>query len=201
MSLDRREFLRTVAVLLGGAVTTSCTSAVLARDPEAPPVAIPEAVLAADERRVLEAAMDRILPETSTPGALAVGAPEFVEFVLAEGHTPAERERFRAGLARLDETARARHGEGFDAIAPTARDEILREVEMEELAAAPPGAPAIFGSYVEKPFFGMLKELTLVGFFTSKVGATQVQRFDVWPGRFDGCVPVEPGQPPRFPGL
>jgi hypothetical protein len=39
----------------------------------------------------------------------------------------------------------------------------------------------------------MIKELTLLGYFTSEIGYTQALRYVETPGRFDPCVPYEPG--------
>ena len=40
-------------------------------------------------------------------------------------------------------------------------------------------------------FFSRLKQMTIVGFFTSEVGATQVLKYDKIPGAYNGCVPFE----------
>lgn len=40
------------------------------------------------------------------------------------------------------------------------------------------------------PFFRMMKEMTLTGYYTSEVGATQELQRVVVPGRYDGCVPL-----------
>ena len=52
-------------------------------------------------------------------------------------------------------------------------------------------------NYVEpdKPnhYFKMMKELTLLGFFTSEVGSTKALRYIETPGHFDGCVPYKKG--------
>jgi len=42
--------------------------------------------------------------------------------------------------------------------------------------------------------FRMLKELTLLGYFTSEIGCTVAQRYIESPGRFDPCVPYRPGE-------
>jgi hypothetical protein len=49
--------------------------------------------------------------------------------------------------------------------------------------------------YMQKPgsgdrphYFRMLKELTLLGYFTSEIGCTQAQRYVESPGRFDPCI-------------
>ena len=45
-----------------------------------------------------------------------------------------------------------------------------------------------------KPFFLRLKELTTTGYFTSEIGATKALAYLPVPGRFDGCMPIQPGQ-------
>ena len=42
-------------------------------------------------------------------------------------------------------------------------------------------------------YFRMMKELTLLGFFTSEVGATKALRYVEVPGKFDGCAPYKKG--------
>jgi hypothetical protein len=39
----------------------------------------------------------------------------------------------------------------------------------------------------------MMKELTLWGFFSSEIGATQALRYVAIPGRYEGCIPYKKG--------
>jgi hypothetical protein len=43
-------------------------------------------------------------------------------------------------------------------------------------------------------YFRMMKELALLGYFTSEIGCTQAQRYVETPGHYDPCVPYTPGQ-------
>src|SRR5688572_12890214 len=43
-------------------------------------------------------------------------------------------------------------------------------------------------------YFRMMKELALLGYFTSEIGCTQAQRYAETPGRFVPCVPYRPGE-------
>ena len=43
-------------------------------------------------------------------------------------------------------------------------------------------------------YFRMIKELTLLGYFTSEIGSTQALRFAPVPGRFDPCLEYPPGE-------
>jgi hypothetical protein len=44
-------------------------------------------------------------------------------------------------------------------------------------------------------YFRMMKELALLGYFTSEVGYTKAMRYQETPGRFDPCVPYKKGDP------
>jgi hypothetical protein len=43
-------------------------------------------------------------------------------------------------------------------------------------------------------YFRMMKELALLGYFTSEIGYTQAMRYAESPGRFDPCVPYQEGE-------
>jgi hypothetical protein len=61
-----------------------------------------------------------------------------------------------------------------------------------------PGAPVVVAeSTGPQPahYFRMMKELALLGFFTSRIGCTQALRYVEAPGRFDPCLPYTPGEP------
>lgn len=195
MVIDRREFLRRAAVVLGGGLSASCVSAVLARDPGARLVA-DAPVLEARERAVLEALTERILPRTATPGALDAGVPDFVEFVLAEGYGAEARQAYRGSLRALDASARSRHQLSFDALAGAEQDAMLNALELHEFAAAG-GALALFAGLSDtKPFFAASKELTVVGYYTSEVGIAAERTYSHFPGVFDGAVEWRPGRKP-----
>ncbi|MDQ2656828.1 MAG: gluconate 2-dehydrogenase subunit 3 family protein, partial [Bacteroidota bacterium] len=42
----------------------------------------------------------------------------------------------------------------------------------------------------KRPFILMMKELTMLGFFTSQAGATQVLQYEAVPGAYKGCIPL-----------
>lgn len=68
---------------------------------------------------------------------------------------------------------------------------------IEAKAENVPGTPAVSAENPDlEPahYFRMMKELALLGFFTSKIGCTQVLRYVEAPGRFDACLPYTPGE-------
>lgn len=183
--LDRREALRRVTLLLGGALSAPAMAGVLAgvsaceRSGRVPGASWTPRALTPLQGETVAVVAEHIIPETDTPGARGVGVHEFIDTMLAEYYGEAERVQFAAGLADLDRRSHAMHDVDFlDASADQQRL-LLVAVDRESYGGAQP-AP---------PFFRMMKELTLLGYYTSEAGATRELRYEQVPGRFDACIP------------
>ena len=194
-TIDRREALRRAALLLGGALAAPSVAGVLAgcqasRAPEG--VWVPRALTRA-QAELVAAIAEHILPETDTPGARAAGVHRFIDGMLAESYPPPERTRFLAGLAELDARAARASGRPFLQCAPSEQGALLEQLDREALASPPDRPPVRRGGRPEEPavpFFRTMKELTLVGYYTSEIGATRELHHAPVPGRYDGCVPL-----------
>jgi hypothetical protein len=44
-------------------------------------------------------------------------------------------------------------------------------------------------------YFKLLRELSLQAYFSSEIGTTKALRYVMTPGKWVGCVPLQPGQP------
>jgi glucoside 3-dehydrogenase (cytochrome c) hitch-hiker subunit len=141
-----------------------------------------------------------------------VGVHQFIDAMLAEGHPPRERERFLAGLAEVDARARQTCGRDFLQCGTREQRSLLEQLDRESSppdplslrergnASRPPSPERRGGQGVRTkggtrdeppvPFFRIMKELTLLGYYTSEVGATRELRHAPVPGRFEGCVPL-----------
>ncbi|HLE57449.1 MAG TPA: gluconate 2-dehydrogenase subunit 3 family protein [Rhodothermia bacterium] len=116
--------------------------------------------------------------------------------------TPQQR---LALLETLDREAKA-HMEARDAArkarsraATKPDDEAKAEAHLpdqrKELApGADVGAASAITADTPTHYFRMMKELALLGYFTSEIGCTQAQRYVESPGRFDPCLPYRPGE-------
>jgi glucoside 3-dehydrogenase (cytochrome c) hitch-hiker subunit len=125
----------------------------------------------------LVAAMaERIIPETDTPGAGAVGVPAFIEHIVSDWMSDDERRNLLAGLGKIDAQAGSGGG-GFAALA---------EADQVRLLLALDGAEGPDGS-AEKAY-ARIKQLTTYGYFTSERVMKEVLHTVIIPGRFDGCV-------------
>jgi Gluconate 2-dehydrogenase subunit 3 len=137
---------------------------------------------------------DLIIPETDTPGAKAARVNEFIDLILTEWAHEDERDKFLAGLDDVDKRSNALFGKDLVDATPVQQDALLSEldqqlaVERENLVA--PYVRRPHGNQLSGSFFGMLKRMTLYGYYTSEIGFTQELRKEIIPGAYHGCTPV-----------
>ncbi len=137
----------------------------------------------------LDEVAETILPETDTPGAKAAEVGAFMALMVADTYSPEEQQIFRDGMGKLESECERRSGAGFLAATPRARLQLLEHLDVEQknyMDSKAAEAPA--------HYFRMIKELTLLGYFTSEIGYTQALRYIESPGRFDPCVEHKAGE-------
>jgi hypothetical protein len=136
----------------------------------------------AQDIALLDEVADTILPETKTPGAKAAHVGPFMALMVADTYEDREQGIFRDGIRALNATS-------FMSATPAQRLALLERLDREQKAymdTRAQGAPP--------HYFRLMKELTLLGYFTSEIGCTQAQRYEETPGRFEPCVPYTPGE-------
>ncbi|HVY66633.1 MAG TPA: gluconate 2-dehydrogenase subunit 3 family protein [Gammaproteobacteria bacterium] len=180
--LTRREALRRVSLLLGGTALIGESVWVSG----AAQGATSKPLFSANEIALLGEIADTILPATSTPGAKAAGVGPFIAVMVTDVYDAGQQKIFRAGLKTLERECRKQNGADFMSATPAQRTALLERLDREQYEAAQRGGPP--------HYFRMLKELTLLGYFTSEIGYTQAMRYTETPGRFDPCVPYTPGE-------
>jgi len=110
--------------------------------------------LTASEKRLLAAAADRIFPATDTPGAVEIGAVDYIETALT-GAYAALVPLYRSGLRVLNHHAKAKFSAPFAALSGEQKDSVLRDFES---GAAP-------GWKKAGEFFETLRNHVLEGIF------------------------------------
>jgi len=177
--LTRREAIRRVSTLLGGAALIGqsawLTGCATATAPRAGGRLFTDSDLA-----LLDEVADTILPDTKTPGAKAAGVGPFIAMMVEDTYDPNEQRIFRDGLETLERESQRQNGGTFMASTPAQRRALLERLDIEAIEyMRQPGAP-------DRPhYFRMIKELTLLGYFTSEIGYTQAMRYTETPGRFE----------------
>jgi gluconate 2-dehydrogenase gamma chain len=187
--MNRRELLQRVAWLMGGAISAPAVLGVLngcsAKKEEA---AWQPVFLSKEQGAVVAEVAEIIIPLTDTPGAKDAGVPAFIDTMLKDVYEQEDQQRYVSGLKAFDDAARTAHGKGFVELPKQQQTELVRKFHDEAVAVEL--ADHTRSSYRQRPFVLMTKELTLLGFFTSEPGATQVLQYSAVPGPFKGCVPL-----------
>ena len=194
--MNRRDALARVALLMGGTVIgadyflTSCSSPAEKKSTvKAGAVPAPEKqFLSASQVNLLDEVGETILPATSTPGAKAAHVGSFMAVMVRDCYPPEDQKTFLSGLSKLDEDTKKQTGKTFLACTPAERTAVLTKLDAEQKA---------FTANQRKDdpshYFRMMKQLTLLGFFTSEVGATKALRYLPVPGHYDGNLPYKKG--------
>jgi hypothetical protein len=183
--IDRREAIRRVTALLGGVALAGGGGLLTAVERAHARAAASRAqvgAFTAQDIAFLDEVAETILPETKTPGAKAAHVGAFMALMVTDTYEEREQGIFRDGMRKLNEAS-------FMTATPAERLTLLERLDREQKAymdARERGAPA--------HYFRLMKELTLLGYFTSEIGYTKAMRYLETPGRFDPCVPYTPGE-------
>ena len=141
-----------------------------------------------DELALLDEIGDTIIPVTDVPGAKAVGIGAFITMMVRDCYDPLDQANFAGGVRELAENFRVKYGHEFVGAPAAERTEFLNAIDLNQKSSArfrkSDGAPH---------YFRILKELTVIGYFTSEIGSTQALRFMEVPGKWDGNAPYKKG--------
>ena len=151
---------------------------------------------------LLDEIADTILPTTSTPGAKVAKTGAFMALMVTDVYTDVNQRVFGDGLKALETACRTATGVDFMQATPVQRVALLEALDREQKTAteeqtAPPRtrfpATPVPEAAPLPHYFRMMKELALLGYFTSEIGYTKALRYIESPGRFEPDVPLAPG--------
>lgn len=176
LTADRRGLLTGFSALLGAEIVAPLAQALAAEMP-VDGFEASRMFFSASERATLAALSERIMPATDTPGAIAAGVPAFIEMMMVDWYQVSERLSFAAGLDTLDGYALARNHIPFAMATPAQQDEAITAAMDRKIASLPAN------------FFEHCRQLVILGYYTSEIGATQERSYVPVPGRYDGSFP------------
>jgi len=181
--MHRREALRRISALLGG-LSISTVAGVLSGCQSGTGSGWEPETLTANQNEMIDVISKIIIPATDTPGGSAANVNRFVDAMVGKSYLPEDRDRFLTNLNGLDNRCQKKFGRPFTECSLKEQRTFIEEIDQKT-----------FGSDGGKKgtdltsFYRELKELVVVGYYTSEVGATQELRTNIIPGRYDGDVP------------
>lgn len=218
--MDRRDAVKSVAFLLGGALSAT-TIGVFLEGCNTTPGAKGSNLFSAEQDQLITELADTIIPTTKTPGAKAAGVGPFISMMVKDCYPKEAQDAFVKGLDDLEARSKKEYGSSFLKISVKEREQLVGKLRDETVAAqkaegekAEADKKAQESEVVKKSakediskpmaakerkagtpyFFAIARDLTLLGYFTSEIGATKALEYVDIPGRYDGCVDLKPGQ-------
>ena len=186
--MDRRELLKMVALLTGGIVIGGEVFLTGCNNTDTTAKTGTTGAFTNDDIAFLDEVAETILPKTSTPGAKDAQVGAFMTVMVNDCYPEADQKIFHEGMKKLDDASNKLNNAGFIKSTPEQRHALLVNLDKEAKEYQKT-------KKAEDPnhYFSMMKQLTLLGFFTSKPGATQALRYVAVPGKYEGCVPYKKG--------
>ena len=179
--MTRREALKRTAAITGIAVTSSAGIGILEGcTPTGDPGWQPK-FLKKDEVSCISSIAETLLPKTETPGALDIHVPEFIDLMLADNYSLKDQKAFQTDLENFQQKAWRRFNRGFEKCSEGDKTILLTEEEDQSMD--------IYHKTYQKSFYLIIKELTLLGYFTSEYVMTNMLDYHPVPGKYEGCVP------------
>lgn len=134
-----------------------------------------------------------IIPNTKTPGARGAKVGLFILMMIADCYPENIQKRFSEGVLNMNTLSKVKYGKKFLNLSADKKKIIVDDVVKEERRLK-----NIEKSNLSKTlpphFFELFLDLTLLGYFTSEIGCTQVLEYVLVPGRYDGCMEIEVDQ-------
>jgi hypothetical protein len=188
-TIGRREAIKRVSFLLGGVALVGGSNLIVACGRERPAAGTAVGKFSGTDVALLDEVADTILPPTSTPGAKAAKVGPFMALMVTDCYDDKDQKIFRDGVATLDDASRKANGKSFMDSTPAQRTSLLESLDREQKNYMDQKKPDD-----RSHWFRMVKELALLGYFTSEIGYTQAMRYREAPGHFDPCVDYKPGE-------
>lgn len=182
--MNRREALKRLAFLTGGALSLSTASAVMGGCKIITGDSFSPQTLTPGQNEMVTVISELIIPETDTPGAAEAGVNQFVDKMLTDWNTKEERDHFLKGLEGVNKVSDNDYGKKFLELHSQQQVELLKK--LEEMARADKNGA---NNTEMNPFFTQMKEYTLVGYYTSEIGASVELKYNHVAGYYEGCIP------------
>lgn len=171
----------------------------------------PAITFSADDIAFLDEVAETILPKTDTPGAKEAKVGAFMTVMVNDCYIAKDQQEFYGGLKKIDEACKKAHNTAFMSATPQQRQSLLISLDKEagehrtkknqfdveqvkkEKDEHEKGNTGYKREEMTTHYFSMMKQLTILGFFTSKEGRQGALNYTPVPGKFTGVVDYKKG--------
>lgn len=188
-----------VAAMLGGALSVPTLLAMKRwEDRVLPESFTTEFMLTENQKLIVAEVSEMIIPKTTTPGAKDVGVPAFIVMMLQDCYKTPEHKSFVEGLNKLEKKQ-------FLSLNTEQKTAVLKQVEIDsaEEMKAYQVQQTKMGDNEDReqmaaqakglPYWRLMKELTMLGYFTSEEGIKSSFDYVPIPGKLE-MIKMKPNQ-------
>ena len=202
--MTRRDAIKQTALVLGYAVSASAAAGVMAGCEAPAGESWMPSFVSPEEGEMLAVIAECIVPRTgegknAIPGARDVNVHRFIDVMMKSYIKQKDVSNFMEGLGQVNEKSQSAHQKNFLELSGEEQNALLTsiaEAEMEEMKKRKQAEEEMPGAEIGategdvKGFFQQMKELTLLGYFSSEKVGKEVLNFDPVPTAYDGCIDI-----------
>lgn len=181
--MERRDAVKYISMLLGGTVVGADIFLTGCKSNTGAPTDFTD-----NDISLLDEIADTILPATKTPGAKAAKTGQFMAVMVRDCYDEKDQKVFHEGMKTVDDFSRKIYKNSFRMINADQRLDLLTKLDREQKEYMQNKKKEDSSHY-----FRMMKELSLLGYFTSEICCKQARRYAEVPGRYDGCIAYKKG--------
>ncbi|MDH3649306.1 MAG: gluconate 2-dehydrogenase subunit 3 family protein, partial [Saprospiraceae bacterium] len=177
-NISRREALKRTSLVFGGTLAASTVAGIMSGcqaplDPDWTP-----SFFTTEQSETIAMIAEAIIPKTETPGALDAKVHRYIDELANNVFSEKRQEELLDGLSGFDAHCKELYFRTFAKLRDDQRAEYLMKLHEESQAKE--------RSRGDSPsFFSSMRQLTIAGFCTSEIGATQVLKHDPIPGSYE----------------
>ena len=197
--MNRRDAIQRVALLLGGTFSAPTLLAMEKWETNlSKKVPAYDLTFTDSQKLIIAEVAELIIPKTNTPGATDAGVPEFIVMMLRDCYKSPEHTSFLEGIKNLEK-------KDFMSLNTSEKTGILRQVEsdsVEEMKVYQVRQTKMGDNEDREqmneqakglPFWRLMKELTMLGYFTSEQGIKSSFDYVPIPGKLE-MIQLKPNQ-------
>ncbi|MBK1438750.1 gluconate 2-dehydrogenase subunit 3 family protein [Parapedobacter sp. ISTM3] len=171
--MNRRAAVRTLLYIAGGTmVLPACF-----RESRKASIALANLSISEADEGLLEELVETLVPATDNPGGKDLLLHFFVLKMVDDCHSPDDQQAFTKGLAAFRNWSQKELGKPFAEADLEQRTALLSKV-------------ADSGDDELTSFYGMVKRRTIQGYMNSQYVMTNLVKYELIPGRYNGYFPV-----------
>lgn len=173
--IPRRTAIRNLLIIAGGAmVLPACF-----RESGKLTIKLNNFSITAEDEALLEMLCETLIPETDSPGAKSLKLHLFVLKMVDDCYKKEDQQIFIKGLEKFTHFAKENAGKSFSEASVLEQEAMLKSIQLDKEDDS-----AI------KKFYKITKSKTIQGYLNSEYVMTNLVKYELVPGRYNGYFPV-----------